>query len=521
MATTYSAPGTMIVDIAGHADNAQDVVIQPDGSILIAGFSQYSDDLDEGMDFSLTRLLADGSLDKDYGNAGRQVIHKQIPLEKTYTLQVQADGAVVTAHEGHDDTAIVQRWGPDGKADLTFNSNAAASLPSGFGSTPLVQAKADGGVLVSALEGHTLKVAQLNADGTRDMAFGTQGTLTLQADGTFEFMQGLTPMADGGLLVQGAPGFQNSLLKYTADGELDTDFGEGGIASLSFLGSYRGDVAIQDDGKILVASTSTFKDFAVTRLNADGSLDLSFGNQGTVGVDLPGDSALASEITLLDDGRILLAGHAYANHGSDFAAVRLNADGSLDTTFGSTDGTARLVGSSGEDKLQGLETDEILRGLAGDDLLQGNLGRDLLSGGAGNDVLRYASVADSFRCADSSGSDRLLDFNPDEDRIDLSALGFTGIGNGYDGTLAIRNNADDTRTYLKSFEANGDGQRFELVIDGNVSSRLNESNLLFSAADNSAPASADTGAKSAEVPPPGHVELTLIGTGPNLHTDVV
>ncbi|MCF5663314.1 delta-60 repeat domain-containing protein, partial [Pseudomonas syringae] len=100
MATTYSTPGTMIVDIAGHTDYAQDVVIKPDGSILIAGFSQYSDNLDEGRDFSLAHLNADGSVDTGYGHAGRQVIHKQIPFEKPYSLQVHADGAVVTAHEG-------------------------------------------------------------------------------------------------------------------------------------------------------------------------------------------------------------------------------------------------------------------------------------------------------------------------------------------------------------------------------------------------------------------------------------
>lgn len=516
MTTTYSAPGIMIVDVAGHTDNAQDVVIQPDGSVLIAGFSHHSDTLDDGRDFSLVHLYADGSVDTAYGHAGRQVIHKQIPFEKTYSLQVQADGAVVTAHEGHDDTPIVQRWGPDGKADTTFNSNAEASLASGFGSAPLVQANADGSVLVSAVEGNTLKVAQLNADGTRDTSFGTDGLLTLQADGAFQFVESIVTLADGSMLVHAAPDFQNSLLKYTANGELDTRFGDNGLVALSSFASYRGDMVVQDDGKILIAGTTSFDDFAVMRLNADGSLDVSFGNQGLVSIDLPGDSAQASEITLQSDGRILLSGDAYANGGSDFAAVQLNADGSLDTTFGSTDGNTRLVGSSGNDELQGLGTDEILRGLAGDDVLQGNLGRDLLSGGAGTDVFRYANVADSFRTAESSGSDRILDFNPSEDRIDLSALGFTGIGDGYDGTLAIRSNADDTRTYLKSFEANADGQRFELVIDGNLTTQLNDSNLVFSAASDTAQSSVDSGA---DLSAPGYVELTLIGTtAPEIYT---
>ncbi|MBV7495042.1 hypothetical protein KW837_12285 [Pseudomonas sp. PDM24] len=131
----------------------------------------------------------------------------------------------------------------------------------------------------------------------------------------------------------------------------------------------------------------------------------------------------------------------------------------------------------------------------------------MLSGGVGNDVFRYASVTDSFRTADSNDSDRILDFNPAEDRIDLSALGFTGIGNGYDGTLLIGNNADDTRTYLKSFEANADGQRFELMLDGNFAGQLDASNLTFSTAS-VARSSVDSAALPEDLSAPEHVELT-------------
>ena len=513
MATTYSAPGIMIVDINGYADNGYDSVIQPDGSVLVAGLTNHALDPDYGKDFSLARLNTDGSVDGSYGNAGRLVIHKQIPIEKAYVLRVQADGAVVAAHEGHDDTPIVQRWGPDGKADALFNANAQASLSSGFGHTPLVEANTDGSVLVGAVEGSTLRVTQLHADGTRDLSFGTDGMLTLQPPETLYSVRGLTSLADGSLFVRTAGG----LLKYTADGELDSHFGSNGILEFA-RGAAGTDVAVQDDGKILLSTfTVPVYDFTVLRFNADGSPDLSFGNQGSVTIDVPGNYAVANAVAVQDDGRILLGGSAFANGGSDFAAVRLNADGSLDSTFGSTDGSTRLVGSSGNDVLKGLGSDEILRGLAGDDVLQGNLGRDLLSGGAGNDVFRYASVTDSFRTADSSASDRILDFNPTEDRIDLSALGFTGIGNGYDGTVLIGNNADDTRTYLKSFEANADGQRFELVLDGNFAGQLDASNLTFSTAS-VARSSVDSAALPGDLSAPEQVELTLIGTV-DPHTD--
>ncbi len=499
MANTYSAPGIVIVDIAGHTDTAQDIVVQPDGSLLIAGFSDYGRDFTDGFDFSLARLSAAGAVDTDYGHAGREVIHKQIPYDKAYSLQVQDDGAVVAAHAGHDDTPIIQRWGVDGKADTAFNSNAQASLPSGLGAAPIVSARADGSVLVGAAVDDHLNVSRLNPDGTLDTSFGSNGLLTLQASGTWEFVENITVLDDGGVLVQGAPGFQSSVSKYTASGELDTQFGENGVASLAGFASYRGDLAVQADGKILIASTSTFNDFAVLRLNADGSRDTSFGNNGLVSIDLPGDSAQADGISVLSDGKIVLGGNTYALGGSDYAAVRLNADGSLDTTFASPDGNTRLVGSSAHDALQGLAADEMLRGLAGDDLLQGNLGRDLLSGGAGADVFSYALVADSFRTA-TSHSDRILDFNPSEDRIDVSALGFSGIGDGYNGTLAIQSNAEGSRTYLKSFEANADGQRFELVLDGDLANQLTERNVLFSSA---------SGADSPQ--------LVALGVQPELH----
>jgi len=481
MPTTYSAPGSVIVDVAGYGDDAHDVVLQPDGTILVAGFSDHSDQLDDGYDFSLAHLTADGSLDSSYGHAGRLVIHKQIAVEKTYNLQVQADGAVVTAHAGHDATPIIQRWGADGKADSAFDSNALASLPSGFGDAPLVQGNTDGTLLVAAVVGSQLHVAQLLADGTLDSSFGNAGTLTLQAGAPLQFVESITALADGGLLLHAAPSVQNSLFKYTADGLLDTSFGDNGRVALDGVASYRGDVAVQEDGKLLLATTTDFHDFAVLRLNADGSRDTGFGTDGLVSVDLPGDSAQATTIAVQDDGKLLVAGYAYANGGEDLATVRLNSDGSLDTGYGSADGNTRLVGSAGSDVLQGLDSDEILRGLSGDDRLQGNLGRDLLSGGSGADTFVYAGVADSFRTATASHSDRILDFDPSGDHIDLSALGFTGIGNGYDGTLAIGSNADATRTYLKSYQANTDGQRFELVLDGNLAAQLDDSNLIFNA----------------------------------------
>ena len=84
----------------------------------------------------------------------------------------------------------------------------------------------------------------------------------------------------------------------------------------------------------------------VTHYNADGTLDIVFGNQGTTLIDFDGSSTLpdiAHAIALQSDGRIIVAGETTTLNGAtpetDFAICRLNTDGSLDSTFG----TAGLV----------------------------------------------------------------------------------------------------------------------------------------------------------------------------------
>jgi uncharacterized delta-60 repeat protein len=211
----------------------------------------------------------------------------------------------------------------------------------------------------------------------------------------------------------------------------------------------------------------------VARLNADGSFDTSFGSNGRVTFEA--DTPVA--LTVQGDGKILAAGTS----NGDFSVIRLNADGSVDTHFGSQDGKLHVSGYAGEEILQGTDAAEIIHGLAGDDVLQGNGGRDFLQGGAGADIFRFTELSDSFRTATQNNSDRVQDFDASQDRIDLIALGFTGIGDGHDGTLAVMASADGTRTYLKNYDADASGQRFELALDGNLVGQLDSTNLVFTA----------------------------------------
>ena len=122
---------------------------------------------------------------------------------------------------------------------------------------------------------------------------------------------------------------------WAADGDLDTSFSGDGIVS-TLVGSDGGesfDAAIQSDGKIVVAGYSwndsdSRSDFAVARFNSNGTLDTSFGTGGQVITNLGLSSEIYS-IALQSDGKIVAAGYL----DSDFAIVRYNSNGSLDTTF--------------------------------------------------------------------------------------------------------------------------------------------------------------------------------------------
>ncbi|WP_394560656.1 M10 family metallopeptidase C-terminal domain-containing protein [Aquipseudomonas alcaligenes] len=144
-----------------------------------------------------------------------------------------------------------------------------------------------------------------------------------------------------------------------------------------------------------------------------------------------------------------------------------------------TAGNDMLGGTSGGDTLSGLAGDDQLSGGAGSDLLIGGAGRDRLTGGSEADTFRFTAIGDSYRSAAGNFTDIIHDFDPTQDRIDLSGLGFSGLGNGLGGTLQVVYSSAGNRTYLRSQEADDEGRLFELGLDGDHRSTLNAGNLQF------------------------------------------
>ena len=192
-------------------------------------------------------------------------------------------------------------------------------------------------------------LARFNADGSLDSAFGADGTTTADF-GENAAASAAVIQPDGKILVAGAikPTASYSedfaVVRFKADGSVDTDFGQNGAAITDFNSnaaySMANAVLVQPDGKIVAGGRAmpeggVTDDFVLARYNPDGSLDTGFGNGGRVNTDFDGQEQSVQTLALMPDGKILAAGKTYtANNSTDFALARYNPDGSPDTTFG-------------------------------------------------------------------------------------------------------------------------------------------------------------------------------------------
>jgi uncharacterized delta-60 repeat protein len=145
---------------------------------------------------------------------------------------------------------------------------------------------------------------------------------------------------------------QFALARYNTDGNLDTDFDTDGkvFTTVGSSNDYAYSVALQSDGKIVAAGRSmpSYEDFALVRYNADGSLDTNFGTGGKVTTPIGNDDDTANFVAIQTDGKIVAAGYSYGSSNIDFALVRYNADGSLDTNFGTGGKVTTPIGGSSD-----------------------------------------------------------------------------------------------------------------------------------------------------------------------------
>lgn len=188
----------------------------------------------------------------------------------------------------------------------------------------------------------TLAIAQA---GSLDPTFGVNGIFSTNFTGATGVASFVALQSDGKIVAAGSSGGIDStgaggvVLRLNTNGTLDTTFGIGGVVNIKFgdFGSFATGLAIQTDGKIVVAGSSGLGGGDVVRLNANGSFDTTFDKTGFVEL-----SVNAGALTLQSDGKIVLLGGGFPGGALFSQMQRFTTTGQLDTTFG-TGGTAGLV----------------------------------------------------------------------------------------------------------------------------------------------------------------------------------
>lgn len=198
------------------------------------------------------------------------------------------------------------------------------------------------------------------APGDLDTTFNNPDGVVISGNGGFERANAMAVQSDGKIVVVGDQSFSGDfvVMRYTAGGVLDTTFDGDGIVTTHFPGSIGADqalaVAIQSDGKIVVAGYTDVSgngDVGVARYLPNGTLDDSFGGDGTVTADFGNEYEEAKGIVVQTDGKIVVVGNSQDPMDfstADFIVARFTTAGVLDNSF-SGDGKVKTDFSTGGD----------------------------------------------------------------------------------------------------------------------------------------------------------------------------
>ncbi len=289
-----------------------------------------------------------GDLDTTFGTSGFATTDFG-GFDVAVDVATQTDGKIVVSGGmfGASTNFAVARYNVDGSPDITFSGDGVVTTTlsaSDIGRELAIQT--DGKIIASGsseVNGNKdFALIRYNSDGSLDSSFDGDGVVITPISDSADEIWGIALQSDGKIVVSGDSGADVIVARYASDGSLDNSFGNNGVVAVPVNNADGNAVRIQSDGKIVVAGQ-----FAVIRLNVDGSLDTSFDDDGIAMIPTGDDAVHARDLSLDQNGRITVAGDRYyVSNDYDIVAARFNDDGSLDDTFG-VNGTVAYALSGG------------------------------------------------------------------------------------------------------------------------------------------------------------------------------
>ncbi|APG03920.1 hypothetical protein BJI69_08380 [Luteibacter rhizovicinus DSM 16549] len=247
--------------------------------------------------------------------------------------------------------------------DPTFGSAGIATAAFGsYGAAARVAIQPDGRIVTVGQDSlGDFVMARHTTSGALDTSFNGTGTVVTSPPGSCPGQaRALALQDDGKIVVAGTscPNFTSTrnftLYRYNTDGSLDGTFGSAGKATVSFSAGISEAFAVAVKGDSIWVAGYAGSDFALARLTSGGTLDFSFGSgTGKVTTAIGTSSSTAVGIVIQADGKPVLAGSA-TNSGYVFALTRYSTNGALDTTFGAGGKVLTSVGAGAADHVSAL-----------------------------------------------------------------------------------------------------------------------------------------------------------------------
>jgi uncharacterized delta-60 repeat protein len=472
---TFSSNGLDATDVRPAAN---DLAIQPDGKIVAVG--------SENDRLYVVRYDLDGSPDETFDSDGIALldgIRFTLP-----DLAIQSDGKIVVAGHYLSTSKFIRvaRFNTDGSLDTSFGSLGTVSTEFGLGADypGAVAIQPDGKIVVAgsrsmAGTSHDFAVVRYLPNGSLDNSFSGDGILTTDFQSSFDRAYDVAVQSDGKIVAAGvarssASGDDFAVARYDSNGVLDPTFGPGGKVTVPVGAGTEGDQAdslkLQPDGKILAAGSvyvqGLDREFALVRLNSDGSPNQSFGTGGRIITPFTTSNDIANSVAVQSDGRILVFGFAAPFDSvptRSLAGVRYNGDGSLDTTFGSG---GKLVNPlfAGEGGMDGANSVEVQ---SDGRIVVAGLAR--VSGPYDFGVARFTSSRCSRDIAVSQPTDTWL-----RDGASTIDFGPSNGGTGISKTFTIRNDGTESMT-IGGITVDGTNSA-EFTVDSSATAASLESN---------------------------------------------
>jgi uncharacterized delta-60 repeat protein len=388
-------------------DYANSVVVQSDGKILVAGGTGYTD-------FSLARYNSDGSLDVSFDSDGK-VITNFGASEEAQSVVIQSDGKILVGGYSGDYSShnfAIARYNNDGSLDTTFDTDGKVTTDFGGDDKGYrLAVQNDGKILIGGYSGDNFALARYNGDGSLDETFNTSGRVTTDFGGD-DKAYSLAIQSDGKIVLAGTSNNDFAAARYNSNGALDTTFGLES-AELPFSNtSPTGGVKI-----LGIAKQDEVLSVKSTLADDDGLGDFEYQWLGN-GYEIYGANAATYKISASDIGKKISLKVSYIDGEGTLETATSVPTAVVITKISTspTTGNDLLTGTIKNDTLSGLAGDDTLIGGLGVDKLIGGKGTDVFKFNAINETGTNSKTRDVITDFNHSEGDKIdlsnIDANP-------------------------------------------------------------------------------------------------------------